>query len=237
MYDALAPLYDRIFGDESFYRRYGRFVRRICRERGLRPRRVLDVACGTGRLAKYLPGDVYGIDASPAMLRIAAGRLHARRGFMTRFRVSSPFDLILCTFDSLNHLTQRQLGPAFACVRRALAPRGLYIFDVSSDFRIRQICPAFLGRRFRVRRCEVFWISRSRPGKWESRITVFEPRGRLWKRSEERIVEHAFTLGRIRSSLRRSGLRTLGEYGTLRGEPIQPTSERWYFVAGHGPGH
>jgi demethylmenaquinone methyltransferase/2-methoxy-6-polyprenyl-1,4-benzoquinol methylase len=41
----------------------------------LPPARTLDVACGTAFLGRHLPGDVTGLDASPAMLAIAAGRL------------------------------------------------------------------------------------------------------------------------------------------------------------------
>jgi ubiquinone/menaquinone biosynthesis C-methylase UbiE len=38
----------------------------------LPPRRTLDVACGTGYLTQYLPGDVTGLDQSERMLREAA---------------------------------------------------------------------------------------------------------------------------------------------------------------------
>jgi SAM-dependent methyltransferase len=43
--------------------------------RALPPARTLDLACGTAFLGRHLPGDVTGLDASPAMRRIAAGRL------------------------------------------------------------------------------------------------------------------------------------------------------------------
>jgi SAM-dependent methyltransferase len=43
--------------------------------RALPPARTLDVACGTGFLGRHLPGDVCGLDASPAMLAIARTRL------------------------------------------------------------------------------------------------------------------------------------------------------------------
>ena len=36
---------------------------------------MLDVACGTGFLTQHLAGRVVGLDQSPAMLRIARGRL------------------------------------------------------------------------------------------------------------------------------------------------------------------
>jgi SAM-dependent methyltransferase len=38
-------------------------------------RRTLDIACGTAFLSRHLPGDVTGLDASPAMVGIAATRL------------------------------------------------------------------------------------------------------------------------------------------------------------------
>jgi demethylmenaquinone methyltransferase/2-methoxy-6-polyprenyl-1,4-benzoquinol methylase len=42
---------------------------------GLPPARTLDVACGTGFLTRHLPGQVTGLDQSPAMVAIAARRL------------------------------------------------------------------------------------------------------------------------------------------------------------------
>lgn len=42
---------------------------------GLPPARTLDVACGTAFMGRHLPGDVVGLDASPAMLAIARDRL------------------------------------------------------------------------------------------------------------------------------------------------------------------
>ncbi len=38
----------------------------------LPPARTLDVACGTGFLTRHLPGELTGLDQSPAMLAIAA---------------------------------------------------------------------------------------------------------------------------------------------------------------------
>jgi len=41
----------------------------------LPPARTLDVACGTGFLTRYLPGEVVGLDQSARMLQVAAARL------------------------------------------------------------------------------------------------------------------------------------------------------------------
>jgi SAM-dependent methyltransferase len=82
-YERRAPEYD------DWWRGGGRFARR---ERpgweadvealraalaALPPARTLDVACGTGFLTAHLPGDVTGLDQSPAMLAVARARLPA----------------------------------------------------------------------------------------------------------------------------------------------------------------
>src|SRR4051812_20003352 len=80
-YDHRAPEYD------DWYEGTGRFAER---ERpawhemvdelsrtlaALPPARTLDVACGTGYMTRFLPGEVTGLDQSARMLRIAAERL------------------------------------------------------------------------------------------------------------------------------------------------------------------
>jgi demethylmenaquinone methyltransferase/2-methoxy-6-polyprenyl-1,4-benzoquinol methylase len=53
---------------ESFLRERGQLERLIA---GFAPARTLDVACGTGFLTRYLPGEVTGLDQSDAMLAVA----------------------------------------------------------------------------------------------------------------------------------------------------------------------
>ena len=53
---------------ESFLRERAELERLVA---GLSPARTLDVACGTGFLTRYLPGEVVGLDQSDAMLAVA----------------------------------------------------------------------------------------------------------------------------------------------------------------------
>ena len=48
--------------------------------RTLRPKRTLDVACGTGFLTRHLSGDVVGLDQSPRMLELAGRYVEVVRG-------------------------------------------------------------------------------------------------------------------------------------------------------------
>jgi SAM-dependent methyltransferase len=56
----------------------------------LPPARTLDVACGTGFLTAHLPGELTGLDQSPAMLAIAAERLPRAR-FVRGDALDPPF--------------------------------------------------------------------------------------------------------------------------------------------------
>ena len=56
----------------------------------LPPARTLDVACGTGFLTRHLRGEVVGLDASEAMIEIAAARMPGSE-FVVGDALSLPF--------------------------------------------------------------------------------------------------------------------------------------------------
>jgi ubiquinone/menaquinone biosynthesis C-methylase UbiE len=58
--------------------------------RALPPARTLDVACGTGYLTRWLPGEVTGLDQSESMIEIAAARVPAGR-FVVADALPLPF--------------------------------------------------------------------------------------------------------------------------------------------------
>lgn len=104
---------------------------------------MTDLACGTGTLAvgvAKLGLTVYGLDASCAMLERARKKarrekvtVHWMEGRMEQFYLPEPQDLIVCAFDSLNHLLSTEaMRHCFRCVQRALKPGGCFVFDVNN---------------------------------------------------------------------------------------------------------
>jgi SAM-dependent methyltransferase len=106
-------------------------------------RSVLDVCCGVGTLAEHFLDHGYtvtGIDLSEPMLAFARqkldrylsdGRARLIQADAADFSVDGRFALATCTFDALNMLQSSQaLASCFACVRRALAPDGMFVFDL-----------------------------------------------------------------------------------------------------------
>jgi SAM-dependent methyltransferase len=138
-YDAFAPHYDD-FTAHHDYETWTTTLEGLARECGLQGRRLLDVACGTGK--SFLPYldrgyEVCACDISPAMLEAAAGKA----GDRVRLEVCDmrdlprlgSFDFVCCIDDAVNYvLAYDELVSTLAGFARNLAPGGVVLFDVNS---------------------------------------------------------------------------------------------------------
>ncbi len=109
------------------------FLRRVTADHGLvRPRRVLEPFCGTGRLLGAWP-EPYGFDLCMPMLRRARGAVF--RADAARFVLKSEvFHFAFCLNDSFRHLlTEARARAHLRAVARALEPGAVYAlgFDVT----------------------------------------------------------------------------------------------------------
>ncbi|HEV2673944.1 MAG TPA: class I SAM-dependent methyltransferase [Aliidongia sp.] len=126
-----AALYDAENGwgpDDDFYRS-------LAAETG---GPVLDLACGTGRLARALAGDghdVTGLDLAAPMIEHArtldaAGAVDWHVGDAISFDLGRCFRLIVMTAHAFQHLIGASSQAAlFARVARHLAPDGIFAFE------------------------------------------------------------------------------------------------------------
>ena len=138
-YEVLAPYYDDFTADHD-YDSWTRSLEALARDCGLRGRRLLDVACGTGK--SFMPFldrgyEVVACDVSPAMVQLAA----AKAGDRARLEVCDmralpglgTFDLVCCIDDAVNYLlTTEELVATFAGLARNLAAGGVVLFDANS---------------------------------------------------------------------------------------------------------
>ncbi|OQP87455.1 SAM-dependent methyltransferase [Rhizobium rhizosphaerae] len=99
---------------------------------------ILDLCCGTGQLAAALQArqfHVTGLDGSADMLRHARDNAPSARfvqGDARHFDLETPFDAVLCTSASLNHMEgPEDLAAVFSSVNRALKAGGIFVFDVN----------------------------------------------------------------------------------------------------------
>jgi len=139
-YERLAPVYDDFTDGYDHDAWVGR-LEQIARQHGANGRRVLDVACGTGKsFAPLLERgwDVWACDISPAMVARAqrCPGVDPERVLVADMRTLpqvGAFELVTCLDDAVNYLlSSADLHAAFASVARLLAPNGVYVFDTNT---------------------------------------------------------------------------------------------------------
>jgi SAM-dependent methyltransferase len=138
-YDRLAPFYDSFTADYDHDTWLAR-LEATAREHGLSGRRVLDVACGTGKSFAPLAARGYEVtacDISPGMVGLARQQgVDPSRVFVADMRAlpeCGRFDLVTCLDDAINYVLEPAgLAATFASISRALAPGGVLVFDTNT---------------------------------------------------------------------------------------------------------
>jgi SAM-dependent methyltransferase len=216
-YDKLAEVYDSIY-PRKFYEDYYCFISRILEGMGSEPETVLELACGTGNLAKVFLDRGYsveGFDMSGSMLSIARKKgLRIYRGDMADFELNKDYDLILCVFGSMNYIKdQSDLQRCFCSVSRHLARGGLFIFDINSDYRINELVPGYHTEYHKVYETEVVMLNSHEPDSWVTDMLFFvKTEDGKYQRFHERHVERAYKLDDVKSLLEKAGLEIVGSY-------------------------
>lgn len=229
-YDRLAPAYDAL---TASYRhdRWLELLERLAARHGLAGRRVLDVACGTGK--SFLPllakgYRVVGCDISEAMLSVAAEKapnvrlLHAD---MRRLGSLGEFDLVTCLDDALNYLLeQRELEAALRGIRRNLAAEGVAVWDVNTIAMYRsQFATDGLDERDGV---FLAWRGQTDAdlpsgGYAAATVELFTPgAGGLWRRSTSVHRQRHWPPDVVQAVAVRAGLRILAVHGQRPGAVI-----------------
>ena len=227
-YHALAASYDRLTSDVD-YEATVAFYREILRREGLKPRTAVDLACGTGSVARILAADglqVTGVDLSEEMLTEAARKAQGMKNpplyvhqRLERLALPRGVDLAVCALDSLDYLTSPEDGrQAIFRVYRALNPGGIFLFDVNTPEKLR----AMDGQVFLDEDDDVYCVWRGEFDE-ESNICsygmdLFQRRGAVWVRSFEEHREYAYSQEQLTSYLEAAGFTHIAVYADRRFE-------------------
>ena len=132
MYDKdFAKIYDKL-GWKAFSENVYPELKKNVSKNGL----VLDIACGTGTLADCFEKEGYSVtafDASNAMIAEAKKknkRVHFFVDTMETFSLPTTFDLVVCMYDSINHITDWK--SFFKNVYMHLSEKGVFVFDFNT---------------------------------------------------------------------------------------------------------
>lgn len=237
-YDAFAWLYDRYWSRGIPFQLLGAVERLLLPH--LPPGgRVLDLCCGTGRIAAALAERgfrVTGIDGSEEMLRLARGNAPTAEFIAAdarAFDLPASFDGVVSLFDSLNHiLSAADLAQVFRNVHAALVEGGRFVFDLNVE---RSFQLHWRGDSFATVEADHASIvrgtydARTRVGRLD--ITLFRPREGAWHRDDLQIVERCHPEDEVVDALRSAGFRDVAHFDAERELEMPEQVGRIFFAA------
>jgi SAM-dependent methyltransferase len=212
---------------------------------------VLELGCGTGRVARALAQAghaVTGVDASPAMLAVAqrhGGAVEWLEGDMRTLNLGRRFALVLAPLGGLQHLVSvDDVVATFEVIARHLEPSGMAVIDVEApraeDFEagpqpvLEHWTRAWRGGRVTK------WVAVSGAPALGLREVTWHfdeqpPEGGL-RRHSARFTMRTFTLGELELAARLAGLAAVEVHGDYDGSPYDDGASRLVVTFEHAEG-
>lgn len=241
MYNDFAEVYDRL--QDADYERFVNFYERIFEKNGLKPELVLDLACGTGNITLPMAKrgyDMIGLDMSVEMLNIARDKaFEAEKEIlflcqdMCEMELFGTVDAIVCALDGVNYITDYEdLKRLFRLVQNYLNPGGVFIFDINSIHKLKNV----LGNNTFVNDEQgIFYVWQSEFSE-ETMICDFgltffeEAEGGSYQRFDEFQQERAYTIDEIVKAAELAKLDVTGFYKPFEFVTATDNDERVFFV-------
>ena len=215
---------------------------------------VLELGCGTGRVAAALAGagfGVVGVDYSAAMIEAARTRtaglpVRLVEGDMRCLELGERFGLVLIPLGGLQHLeTTEEIAAAFASVAAHLAPGGLAALDVEAPHADDWLpgprplvehwtrpLPCASGEAMVTKLVAVEGMPSQSLRLVTWHFDVQEASGPL-RRVTQQFALRVLTAGEIELAARLAGLRVAAWYGDYDGAPPRDGDERLIAVLAH----
>lgn len=230
----IADDYWKTFGPE-FHELLQRRLKSLLSRYHIRPRRILDLGCGTGSfvLAWARRGfQMSGLDGSDVALQIARRKARSAHlavnfvnGDLRQFGFSRPFDLVVSIFNTVNHiLSEAALRSTFRCVAGALIPSGWFMFDLNNASCFRHVWGGVSvvdHPRFVVVRRDQIDFKRK---KASAQMAIYLRQNQRFIRSEDTIRETWYSSNTIRRLASETGFRVVrAEQFNPFGHPALPS--------------
>ncbi len=156
---------------------------------------LLDIGCGSGEFLssvtnRYLLDNIYGIDRSSKMAKIASSRgLTVSNKELSEIDIK--FDIATATFDMVNYLTPDEFIDFFEDLKLVIKDGGYFLFDVNSEFGLSEVAVGnFIAEdSSRFLTIESFYEN----GLYDSKFTLFKRDDRRYEKFSSYISQYYYS--------------------------------------------
>ena len=239
-YTGFAQVYD-LFMDNVPYVQWSEYLISLLKLYGVEDGLVLDLGCGTGKMTRLLSDagyDMIGVDNSEEMLEIATEAEQEEILYlcqdMREFELYGTVAAVVSVCDSVNYiLEEEELLAVFKLVNNYLDPGGVFIFDLNTLYKYREllgeqtICENRENASFIW---ENFYDEEEQINEYDLTLFVQEESG-LYQKFEETHFQRGYELLTIRRLLEAAGMEYVTAYDAFTREEPREDSERIYVIA------
>lgn len=242
-YTGFASVYDT-FMDNIPYEEWCEYLTGLLREYGVTDGLLLDLGCGTGSLTELLADggyDMIGVDYSEEMLELALEKkmesgndiLYLCQD-MREFELYGTVSAVVSICDCMNYITELEdLVAVFKLVNNYLDPKGIFIFDLNTEYKYRDVMGDTTIAEDRED-SSFIWDNQYEP---EEKINIYDlsifvrESGDLYRKYHETHYQRAYSLDEVKAALEEAGMEFVAAYDAFTKEPPKADSERIYVVA------
>lgn len=244
-YNQFASVYD-LFMEDTPYKHWLSYIEACLKKYNLEANSVCELGCGTGKMTTLFAKkglEVIGIDLSAEMLMMAQDHAFEEAldilyllQDMSSFELGEPVDLICSCCDSMNYLLEEEeLLETFIRVKRFLKPSGLFIFDMNTPYKYKEV----LGNQIFADQTEEaayvwtnYYDDEEAINEYEVSFFIKDEKGK-YDRSIENHYQRAYAIEEVKVLLEKAGLKVLEVNDNYSDEAINSASERATFIVSH----
>ena len=238
-YRDFARVYDE-FMDQTPYDEWLLNILNIFKEYKIdKDAQVLDLGCGTGKMARKLAREGYqvtAVDNSMDMLEIAASEEDDHILYVLQDMVSlelpQQVDAAVSICDCMNYILEEEdLKEAFRRVREFLKEDGVFVFDMNSHYKYKEIlaCNTFAEDREDAI-WDNFYDEEERINEYQLSLFIQNEQG-TYNKYEELHLQKAYEQEEVVSFLYEAGFSSVRVLDAETMDEVKEDTQRLYYIA------
>ena len=240
-YRDFARVYDE-FMDQTPYDEWLLNILNIFKEYKIdKDAQVLDLGCGTGKMARKLAREGYqvtAVDNSMDMLEIAASEEDDHILYVLQDMVSlelpQQVDAAVSICDCMNYILEEEdLKEAFRRVREFLKEDGVFVFDMNSHYKYKEIlaCNTFAeDREDAIFIWDNFYDEEERINEYQLSLFIQNEQG-TYNKYEELHLQKAYEQEEVVSFLYEAGFSSVCVLDAETMDEVKEDTQRLYYIA------